>query len=127
MSCIETSVDPGRKLQNDGSILADRKFSEAPVFFVEGESMSLSETKWKFRQFLAALYSTDIEKSLAAGPEEGANVDVFACDQHGEADWKFGRFDRRSRFCQASICCDCRRLGKACSVVSEFFPSFVAD
>lgn len=85
MSCVEASVEPGRKHQNNEAGLADCRVPEVPVVMLEGESMSLSEEKSKVRQFLAIQYPADLEESPVAAPEEAASIGVFAVDLEGEA------------------------------------------
>lgn len=42
---MEGSIEPGRKRQNDGQLLAHRKVLQVPVILLKGELMSPSEGK----------------------------------------------------------------------------------
>lgn len=127
MSCIEANVEPGLKRQNDTAVLADRKVSEVPVIFIEGESISLSEAKSKVCQFLVNQYPADLDESPVVVSEDVASIDVFADDLDGETDWQLadltGSFDLRSR---AIIRVDYGLLPEASTVVSNSIPSSIA-
>lgn len=41
MRCVEASVEPGQKRQNDDEVSAYRKALEIPMIVLDGESMSL--------------------------------------------------------------------------------------
>lgn len=45
MQVSKASIKPSRKRENEGVVLVDPKLLELPVFFVEVDSMSLSEIK----------------------------------------------------------------------------------
>lgn len=85
MSCVDASFEPVQKRQYDGALLADRSLVEVPVVLVKGESISLSGAKRNVRQFLAAVYPADLEKSPVPAPEEGASIHVLSGDVEGEA------------------------------------------
>lgn len=87
MSCVEASVNAGRKCQIEGEVLDDRKLPEVPVVFVEGASKSLSQVKPQVRQILMARYPAGFEESSAATPEEMASNEEHAGDLEGESDW----------------------------------------
>lgn len=67
----------GLKRQRDGAMLINRNLPEVPIFFVEGESKSLSEASSQVHQFMAAQYRASLEEHLAAASEEVANIDVL--------------------------------------------------
>lgn len=87
MSCNEATVKPGRKLLNDGAVLADRELLGVRVMNTEGEAMSLLEEKSQLRQFLVALYLAYLKDYLAAAPEEVARVEVLAGNLENESVW----------------------------------------
>lgn len=58
--------------------------------------MSTEEVKSQMRQFLAAQYPADLEKSPAGAPEEVASIEVLAGDLKEKAD-RLCPFCRRSR------------------------------
>lgn len=49
--------------------------------------MCLSQSKWRVRQLLAALYPAHLEESPAEDPEEVVSIDVLASDMEGGAVW----------------------------------------
>lgn len=128
VSCVEESFKPGWECKNDGAMLADCMLPEVLVFFVEDESMYLSEAKSKVRQFLVARCSADLEKSLEAAPEEMANIDMLVGDLQSEADWDFadltGGPDLGSR---PNIRGHYGHLREACHVVRGSATSSVTD
>lgn len=67
--------------------LTDRKIPEIPVIFVEGASVSVSEVKSQVHPFMATQYSTKVEESPAAAPNEVASIDVHTGDLEGKVDW----------------------------------------
>lgn len=107
-------------------LLADRKLPEVPAFFIEGNSMLLSEAKSQVRQILEAWYPADLEESLVGTPEEGASSDVLASDVKGESDWDLADLTRRLDLgSRAKIRGDYGCVHEKCSVVTESVSSSV--
>lgn len=104
------------------------KFPEVPVILVEGESLSLPESKTQVRQFLAVLDPFDLEAPPAVAPQELPSIDLLAGDLEGEAGCDLSNVMGGLYFGSlATVCGDCGRLFGACSVVNESVPSSVAD
>lgn len=61
VSSVEEIVEPGRKRQSYGAVLADGKLPKVPLILVEGEFLSLSEAKSKMRHFSGTRYLADNE------------------------------------------------------------------
>lgn len=87
MSCVEVSVEQGRKRQSHFSVSSDCKVNKVRMISFECESMSLSDGKSEKPQFSATKYQNDCQKSPSEVPEEGVMFNVLADDLNGEADW----------------------------------------
>lgn len=128
VSCVEVTVQPGRRRLNDCLLLVDEKLLEVPVNFLEGDSIYLSEAKLQVRKPLSFRYPADFEESEAKAPEKMASIDVLAGDLEGEGDWDLayltGGPDLSSR---AAICEDYERLREACFLVNNSIPSSMSD
>lgn len=95
---------------------------------MDGESMTLSEAKSKVLQFLMTCCTINLEKSLAAAPEQVVSIYVLAGDLEVASHWHLADFMRGLYFgSKAHIRGDCECLREARPVVSECFPSLVAD
>lgn len=87
LSDVLSTLKPGLKRVNNGTVLTDRKLSEVPEIFENVAMMSLGEAKSRGRQFLKTWYPADPKESPAVAPEEGACIDVLVGDLEGEVKW----------------------------------------
>lgn len=124
MSCVEASIKPGQKLQNNGAMLVGCNLFEVPAVFVKGKPIFLSDGQSPLCQFLAAWYPVDFQWSLAVASQKVASVVLLAGDLDREADCACSNLTRGLDIgSQASNRGEYGRLREACSVVSEFVPS----
>lgn len=85
--CVDASVELGWKRENYGAVLVVGKVQDAPVIFLDGESMYPSEMKSQVRELLATRDPADLEESLPVAPEEVPNIEGLASGLDWEADW----------------------------------------
>lgn len=69
-SCVEATIELGRKRVIDGAVLVYRKLLEVVVIFEQCELMSLWGAKSQVRQMLVARYPANPEESLAVALKE---------------------------------------------------------
>lgn len=93
VSCIEATVELGRKRLNDGAGLANRKHSEVPKIFVEDESISLSEANLHVHQILTSPNFPDLEESpvVAPGKRRVSTCSPFTWSVKMIETWPIGR------------------------------------
>lgn len=79
-SIREVTIGWGRKCQDDGAVLTDRKLPVVPKTFVDGRAMSMPESISQVYQYLVAPYPANLAKSTTATLKEVAYINLLACD-----------------------------------------------